>query len=410
MPGIEISALPAATAAQTTDVFPADQLPGPVTRKITIQQILNLVTSSLVASVRGTLNQIDVDNTDPQNPILSLPSTLIAPGTVQTGNLLLDTNTFSSINTNGDICLVPNGTGSVIIGTTFNDPSTTASIEIPKTGASPALRAIRYVNAPAALGIDIGHSRGATLGSQVSLVNNDSMGTFRAFGSDGTSLVLGGQTGFNVDGTPSTGIMPSRFTIHTISTSGTFVAAVVVNSSQNMTVTGNVTASTSFAANSPTVNQGSISLTCANNSGNYANVLTNAATSSARTWTLPNASGTIALVGGSAALSYTSVSGTSQAAIAGNGYILNNSGATTVTLPTTASSVIGDTIKIKGRSSVPWIIQANTGQIITIGNTSSATAGTLTSSDGKDSLQLVYVAANEWSVDWALSDGVMVLA
>ncbi len=103
---------------------------------------------------------------------------------------------------------------------------------------------------------------------------------------------------------------------------------------------------------------------------------------------------------------YTSVSGTSQAATGNNAYILNNAAATTVTLPTSASSTIGDTIKIKGRSAAAWIIQANTSQIITLGGASSTSAGTATSAAGTDSLQLVYVASNVWSVDWALSTGI----
>jgi len=81
MPGIEITALPPAASAQPSDVFPADQLPGPVTRKITIQQVLDLVTAGQVDSVVGTTNQINVDNTDPSNPVLSLSSTLNLPGT-----------------------------------------------------------------------------------------------------------------------------------------------------------------------------------------------------------------------------------------------------------------------------------------------------------------------------------------
>ena len=95
MPGIEISALPAATSANLTDVFPSDQLPGPVTRKISLQQVLDLFSDNFVEGVTGTTNQIDVNNTDPINPILSISSTLIAPGTAQVGNLLLDTNTIS---------------------------------------------------------------------------------------------------------------------------------------------------------------------------------------------------------------------------------------------------------------------------------------------------------------------------
>ena len=68
-----------------------------------------------VQSVTGTANQIDVDNTDPQNPILSLSSTLIAPGTIAVGNLLFDTNTISSTDTNGDLILTPDGTGNLVL-------------------------------------------------------------------------------------------------------------------------------------------------------------------------------------------------------------------------------------------------------------------------------------------------------
>jgi hypothetical protein len=54
----------------------------------------------------------------------------------------------------------------------------------------------------------------------------------------------------------------------------------------------------------------------------------------------------------------------------------------------------------------PFVIQANTGQIITMGSATSSTAGTATSSLGSDSIQLVYVASNEWSIDWALSSSI----
>ena len=162
-----------------------------------------------------------------------------------------------------------------------------------------------------------------------------------------------------------------------------------------------------FQAFSPTSSLGSLSFTAANSGGNYANILTNVSTTAARTWTLPDASGTIALVSTSGGFVYTSVSGTTQAAAGGNAYILNNAAATTVTLPASGSSTIGDTIKIKGRSAAPWIIQANTSQIITDGSVQSSTAGTATSAAGTDSLQLVYVASNEWSIDWQLSSGIV---
>ena len=68
-----------------------------------------------VQSVTGTANQIDVNNGDPKNPILSLPATVVAPGTVAVGNMLLDTNTLSSTDVNGDINVTPNATGSIVL-------------------------------------------------------------------------------------------------------------------------------------------------------------------------------------------------------------------------------------------------------------------------------------------------------
>lgn len=161
------------------------------------------------------------------------------------------------------------------------------------------------------------------------------------------------------------------------------------------------------AANGGTgINNGSNTLTLAGNlatSGAYASTFTMTGATSV---TFPT-SGTLATVTGSAGLSYTSVSGTSQALAGGSAYIFNNAAATTGTLPASGSCTIGDTIKIKGRSAAPWIIQANTGQTITYGSVSSSTAGTATSAAGTDSLQLVYVASNVWSVDWALSYGII---
>ena len=50
MSGIKISNLPAASSAQLTDVFPVDQLPGPVTYKESNQQLLDLFQANLVVT------------------------------------------------------------------------------------------------------------------------------------------------------------------------------------------------------------------------------------------------------------------------------------------------------------------------------------------------------------------------
>lgn len=123
-------------------------------------------------------------------------------------------------------------------------------------------------------------------------------------------------------------------------------------------------------------------------------------TNTAQTITVPDATGTLALTSGSTSVS---VAGTTQALAANITYIFNNAAATTGTLPLTANVAIGDIVKIKGRSSAAWIIQANTGQTIKFGASASSVAGTATSALGSDSIQFTYVAADEWSVDWAVS-------
>ena len=60
-----------------------------------------------------------------------------------------------------------------------------------------------------------------------------------------------------------------------------------------------------FIAYSPTTTLGSLSVTAADNAGNFANVLTNTSTAAARTWTLPDATGTIALTTSTVAVATT---------------------------------------------------------------------------------------------------------
>lgn len=68
----------------------------------------------------GTANQIDITNGDMQggNPTWSLPTTLIAPGTVQVGNMLLSGNSLATQNLNGDFDVQLNGSGLFKINTT----------------------------------------------------------------------------------------------------------------------------------------------------------------------------------------------------------------------------------------------------------------------------------------------------
>jgi hypothetical protein len=92
------------------------------------------------------------------------------------------------------------------------------------------------------------------------------------------------------------------------------------------------------------------------------------------------------------ALQWVDVSGTTQAAAVNSGYVISNAAQTTVTLPATAAE--GSVIAIAGKGAGGWIMQANGGQTIKIGNQTTSTAGALTSSNQWDCVEVVCVTAN----------------
>lgn len=100
-------------------------------------------------------------------------------------------------------------------------------------------------------------------------------------------------------------------------------------------------------------------------------------------------------------ITITEVTGTTQTAVINAGYITNNAGLVTVTLPTTA--VVGSVIEIYGSGAGGWAIAQNaSGQIIgdgTVGGlTTVGVTGTLTSTNRYDTGRLVCITANNvWS-------------
>lgn len=103
---------------------------------LSIKNYVDGLDGTNVKSVTGTANQIDVDNTDPYNPVISLPSVLEAPGTIQSGNIKIDTNTISSTDTNGDLNLTPDGTGNLVLdGLNWPQTDGTATYVLQTDGA-----------------------------------------------------------------------------------------------------------------------------------------------------------------------------------------------------------------------------------------------------------------------------------
>jgi hypothetical protein len=85
--------------------------------------------------------------------------------------------------------------------------------------------------------------------------------------------------------------------------------------------------------------------------------------------------------------------------LSNNGYVADNAGLVTLSLPTTSS--FGDQIDIVGRGAGGWTISQGSGQQIIIGNTSSTVGagGSVSSTNRRDSLSIVCTNANtEWTI------------
>lgn len=116
--------------------------------------------------------------------------------------------------------------------------------------------------------------------------------------------------------------------------------------------------------------------------------------------TFTTGAGTLAINGTGGGLTWTTVTGTSQAAAVNNGYIANNAGLVTVTLPST--SAVGDVVAVTGiNNATGWKVAQNAGNQIFLG-TSSSTAGSggfISSTATRDTVYLVCVTANaQWNV------------
>lgn len=108
---------------------------------------------------------------------------------------------------------------------------------------------------------------------------------------------------------------------------------------------------------------------------------------------------TITIAATSSALTWSEVTGTSQSMAVGNGYILNNAGLVTATLPAVAA--LGTVVRVAGKGAGGWRIAQNSGQTIFFGSstTTTGTGGSLSSMNRRDCVELLCVTANnDWDV------------
>lgn len=117
---------------------------------------------------------------------------------------------------------------------------------------------------------------------------------------------------------------------------------------------------------------------------------------------ISNGPNSITISGTGSGIGWTEVTGTTQLMVADNGYVANNAGLVTLTLPATAA--FGTAISIIGKGAGGWLMAQNSGQNIQIGSSSSTigVGGSVASTNRFDSLQLICTTAN---TTWTIQGG-----
>ena len=104
--------------------------------------------------------------------------------------------------------------------------------------------------------------------------------------------------------------------------------------------------------------------------------------------------------------SWVGVANTTQAAAVNTGYVIQNAGQTTVTLPGTFA--VGDIVAVQGLGAAGWVLAPAAGDTIQLGSATAATS--LTSTNQWDSIEVVGLVANTtWGVRFSLSAGLTVV-
>ena len=373
-------------------------------------------TAGSVVSVSGTTNEVDVDNSDPQNPIVGLSATIDAPGT------------FTIQSTVALDAIIDDDT--MATATATNVPtaeSVVAYIAATAGGAGGSNTQIQYNNAGALDGDSGFTTDGAgavalltiDIGSTVivdAVIDDDTMATATATNIATSESIVAYIATLVPTAVPSPGgdgtILRADTGAWVVSTStfaDTYATSTLLYSNGANTVEGLATANSAMIyTNSSGVPAWSASMTdgqllIGTTGGSPAPATLTAGTGI----NITNAGGSITIDAVSSGMGWTlDATGTIAAAV-DNGYICGAAGATTITLPATCA--IGQVVAVEGLGAGGWVLTANAGQTIQIGSGVTSAAGSLTSAAATDNVYVLCIVANTtWRVTTTNSAGLTI--
>lgn len=368
--------------------------------------LMNPATSGtgFVQSVTGaSADQVIVDNTDPENPILSLPQD-IAP---------TSSPTFASMTSTNDILVnnktIGTGGGNEFSNTVFGIEALFSNIDGDNNVAigDNALRANEHGVQSVAVGVN---AAVAATGGLLTAIGEEALAD-NVDGAANTALgylsgqgVVGGS--YNTSLGAGSGVNDPA-AADTVAIGANAIADAATGSTDADDGAGIAIGSAAhpvgFRGDGTPYPAGSGAVYWRNKVNNtyYKIPLLDDATN--LQW--PGDSGTLALLSDiPTGLVWSKVSGTSQACLVNNGYISANASQSTFTLPATAA--VGNVVAVQGLGAGGWIVQANAGQTIAGGSQVTTSGGTVTSQDGSDNISLLCITADtEWRVVSSYSQG-----
>jgi hypothetical protein len=324
-------------------------------------------------------------------------------------------NALNAANINHNL-IVGTGTAYTALGS-----ATDGQLPIGSTGANPVLATltagtgILITNGPGSITVasdtagdvlSLTGNTGGAISPVAGNINTVGTGSITIAGSGNTlTTQLTGLTNHNVQ------IGAGTATLTQVAPSATSGVPLVSNGSSadpsfsTALIAGGGTASTSFNINGTVISGATTtspltSLTMTDGQviiGSTGNAPAAATLTAGTGVTIQNASNSITISVSGTGLTWNDVTSGTQTLAVSNGYVTNNAGGVTYTLPATAS--LGDTIQIVGKSGA-WSVAQNANQQICLGNaaTTVGVTGSIASTNAGDCVELTCITSGTSTV------------
>jgi hypothetical protein len=175
--------------------------------------------------------------------------------------------------------IVVNSSGQLFIGKTTANSNATYNRALQLEGTSATNSSMSLIRNGAEPAIFMARSNGTTLGSFTAVANNETIGNINYGAADGTSFVSGVvQIIASVDGTVSTGVIPTRLTFLTASTSGVNTERMRITSAGLLGIGGTPSGAMVQIFNNTAANVGTIIRGAASQTGDLLQIQNSAGT------------------------------------------------------------------------------------------------------------------------------------